>query len=596
MVSAAMFSGTGWQHDVLGWMFTYLIHSSVLIVGVWVLTRALPRISLDTKETMWRVALFGGLATSLVQAGFGLTPLPGNFDMPDAMVAKADADGAPLVAAPASPGEQVVDRKIVEHRAGELTITTVREKKVAPAMAATGHGPLQASSWPWIILGLVTAGSLFALGRLGLAGHRLRKQLQGRRDVIEDPVLETHLALCAKAELTKRPRLSASTKLRSPVALLRNEICLPERAVDSLSQLQQQGMLAHELAHLLRRDPAWRIGIAIYEALFFFQPLNHFARRKLNEVAEFQCDDWAARNTGTGVHLAKCLAEVASWLDGGPPSSAIVTAMAVPSSPIVQRITRLLGTTREHATGHTATRVAFTVFTLGAVTWFVPGVGYAQPSAHSDAVPARGAEAGVDGLRFVDRTDADYDQSTLLLQTDDESVQVHVRARKPAPPPPPESVPLAERERGDRLQITIRGGLWGGGVGWCGGMCGAGMFLDLEWLEGLEALEGLDALIDTEVHEGLFGGRHHRPGEHWRAEADRARAAADRARAAAERARAAASRARRRHDRDHRSHDRRDAASPPEAEEPSSSTRGWFGLMRDEEAKPSGAASRIVEL
>lgn len=561
MVSVAMFSGTGWQHDVLAWMFTYLLHSTVLITAVWVLTRVMSKLSLDTKETMWRVALFGGLLTSVVQAGFGLTPLPGNFEMPDAMVASSgvgeDAGGSSgALGADRLAGETVVDKRIVEHRSGELLITTVREHKAAAVSSA--RGPLQASMWPWVILGLVGAGSLFALGRLALAARQLGKQLHGRRDVIEDPVLETHLALCAKAELKKRPRLSASSKLRSPVALWNHEICLPERAVDSLSQPQQQGMLAHELAHLIRRDPLWRVGIAAFEALFFFQPLNHFARRKLNEVSEFQCDDWAARNSGTGVHLAKCLAEVASWLDGGPEENVIATAMAAPSSPIVRRITRLLGDVKGRATGHPASRVAFTVFTLGAVVWFVPGIGYAQPASNTTTRLA----AGERGIRFEDTSDGAFDRSTVVLDTDQEQVRVQVEARRPAAPPP---VPEAlfpdrsgeDRSGAERLQIVIRGGIWGGGFPFCMGACDAGLFLDLGWSEGA----------------------HHRGTR-----------AVQRAREHAERAQQRAARAT---ERAHEARRRAEALPRRRGPEVRSTPSGWFGLLSGKTETPSGELLRL---
>lgn len=580
MVSAAMFSGTGWQHDLVAWLFTYLVHSSVLILGVWVLTRFIPKLSLDTKETMWRVALVGGLLTSLVQAGFGLTPLPGNFDMPEAMVARADESAAP-VAAPVEAEEAVIERRVVEHQSGELVVTTVRESKPTVAGATV---PLKASPWPWVVLGLVFAGSVFALGRLVLAARSLRKQLEGRRDVMEDPVLESHLALCAKAELKKRPKLTASPKVRSPLALMGNEICLPERAVDSLTPEQQQGMLAHELAHLIRKDPAWRFGVAIFEALFFFQPLNHLARRKLAEVAEFQCDDWAAEHTGSGVHLAKCLAEVASWLDGGPQQSAIMTAMAAPSSPIVQRITRLLGHPKARATGHAATRVAFAVFAVGAVAWFVPGVSYAQPRA------VKATNVGVDdagGVQFVDTSDGRWDRGTLHIDHGDEKVQVHVQAPKAAPPPPPEvpAIPAPPERGGDSLRIIIQGDAWGG-FPFCMGTCGGGVLFDLHidddggslgLFGDLEGLENLDDLIEAEVERGLLGAFGHHGHHRDRLERARERSlrAAERARDAAERAHEAAERARgHRYPHGHEHH--------AEQERPS----GWFGLMSQPEERP----------
>ena len=69
-------------------------------------------------------------------------------------------------------------------------------------------------------------------------------------------------------------RLSQSQALGSPVALSRREICIPRRAQFEMSAGEQQGMLAHELAHLVRRDPAWLRIAHVIERMFFFQPLN----------------------------------------------------------------------------------------------------------------------------------------------------------------------------------------------------------------------------------------------------------------------------------------------------------------------------------
>lgn len=570
MVEGAMLS-------LVGWIFTYLIHSAVLILGVWLLTRLIPRISLSTQETMWKVALFGGVLTSLVQVGFSVSPVTGHFGMPDAFTRVAET-------APAASQEEIsssattseVSRRVVRHQNGDLTITTVREPKPRAAGApAIPAGPREPSAWPWVVLGLVGAGSLFAVGRLMWVARKLRRQLDGRRDVIEDPVLETWLSLCQKAELKKRPRLSASSRLRSPVALMRNEICLPERAVDSLSPQQQEGMLAHELAHLLRRDPAWRIVTATFEAVFFFQPLNHLARRKLNEVAEFQCDEWAAQHTGSGVHLAKCLAEVAGWLEGGPTQGPLMTAMATSNSPVVQRITRLLGRRKSERPGYAVGRIAFTVFALGGVTWLVPGVAWGQgdgtgaPGSRSardaNAVLASGA-----GLRFSDDGNSRFDRSVVEIDSDGERVEVIVQSRKPAPPPPPPApAPPAPPER-DSLQIIIQGHHgWGWGFDCSGCGVGMGLFglwgldvLDEDDFEDLYELHTLGPCIEEEVFSSLGlgrvrGGRCDRSRRRGRHEVERARHEARRARERAERARhKARARAERAHEKAERARER----------------------------------------
>jgi hypothetical protein len=144
-------------------------------------------------------------------------------------------------------------------------------------------------------------------------------------------------------------RLTSSDGLRVPVALgvFRREICVPRRALRDLPPPQQRAMIGHELAHLLRRDPAWLGGFELARRLFFFQPLLVLAQRGAHEAAEELCDAWSARRTGDPVALAECLVEVARWLEPRGRREALPLAaacMARPDSPLARRIDALLAT------------------------------------------------------------------------------------------------------------------------------------------------------------------------------------------------------------------------------------------------------------
>jgi hypothetical protein len=128
-----------------------------------------------------------------------------------------------------------------------------------------------------------------------------------------------------------------------PVAhgIHRLEVCLPERVCRELSTEQQETILAHESAHLLRRDPAWLMLYRIVEALLFAQPLNRVARRRLQEIAEFRCDDWAVERTGRPITLAKCLTEVAGWRVSAA-TLRVAPTMAGGRSRLSHRVKRLM--------------------------------------------------------------------------------------------------------------------------------------------------------------------------------------------------------------------------------------------------------------
>lgn len=443
------------EMKILLWVLTYAIHSTALILSVWVITRVFGSLSLGTKETLWKAALLGGIATASLQLASGVTPPWGNFALPAALDTDPVATTTHEVAAPVA--DAAVQRRIVQHDAGDLTITTISESRpTAATHTVTATAPMEPSVWPWVLLGLIGIGSVFALGRLGLAARRLKAKLANRRDVIEDPVLDGYLTLCQKAELTdkKKVRLTASSHLRSPVALRNREVVIPERAIDRLTQQQQQSMLAHELAHVIRRDPQWSLFTAIVEAIFFFQPLNHLARRKIAETAEFQCDDWAARQVGTGVHLAKCLAEVAAWIESGSGASPLAVSMAEEGSPIVRRITRLLNRRRKLDDAESSTafalRVGTTVGLLGAAVWLIPGVSRGAHEVEPTAADPSALLAGALAMATLAEGEPQRDivirdvrgedgrkYSRVLIERDDEIVRVEVD-RADAPPPTPE--------------------------------------------------------------------------------------------------------------------------------------------------------------
>ncbi|MFL5526704.1 MAG: HEAT repeat domain-containing protein, partial [Gemmatimonadaceae bacterium] len=164
----------------------------------------------------------------------------------------------------------------------------------------------------------------------------------GDRDAVpEGALLEMLRELASEAGLRRTPRLTSTSRISSPIALGINEICVPDTALTDLDIEQQRSLLAHELAHLARRDPVW-LGVAsLIERIFWIQPLNRVANRQIARSAEFLCDDWAVRRTGSGIHLARCLAQVAEWIQASP-LGVPVAGMAEERSLLVSRVDRLL--------------------------------------------------------------------------------------------------------------------------------------------------------------------------------------------------------------------------------------------------------------
>jgi hypothetical protein len=104
--------------------------------------------------------------------------------------------------------------------------------------------------------------------------------------------------------LARVPPLLVSERAPSPLVfgLLRPEIILPRRALESLSPLEQRMALAHELAHVRRRD-LWLGWVPVLaRAVFFFHPLVRRASHEYALAREEACDAAALQATGAEPH------------------------------------------------------------------------------------------------------------------------------------------------------------------------------------------------------------------------------------------------------------------------------------------------------
>jgi beta-lactamase regulating signal transducer with metallopeptidase domain len=316
------------------WLLTYAIHSTLLLGAAWAVAR-IARPSLAVREVLWKTALVGALVTASWQVAIpGASPAGSRWVLPHRDVAVAQtASSYRLV-----PGGFVIDTG-----AGAIPSTSA-------ATSAEPHAaPAGLRAWwrtvspflPIALVGVWILGAALSLFRLGLAKVRLHRLLRDRRPVAGGSLPDLLDRLRRSAGIRGAVRLTVSERVPGPVALGRAEVCLPARVITDLDPVHQESVLAHELGHLTRRDPAWLVAVATIEAVFFFQPLNRLARRTLRETAEFLCDDWAVTHTGRSLTLARCLAEVAGWLQN-PSRPAMASAMAEGGSPLVRRIERLL--------------------------------------------------------------------------------------------------------------------------------------------------------------------------------------------------------------------------------------------------------------
>ncbi|HJP55445.1 MAG TPA: M56 family metallopeptidase [Gemmatimonadales bacterium] len=370
--------------DLPAWLATYAVHSTLLIGTVWLLVRRGVIRSHHLQDTFWKAALLGGLLTATAQMALGIRP-QGSVAIQAAQPSLAPTTLINRGAGDGAAADQARDRLQIQRPASELPPAPA---SVGPAPAlhqsVQQEGVSRPAPHPVDILPIIwmALAALFVL-QLVVARFRLSWRI-GPREPLTGSPLDAHVSALRRAAGIRRPiRLTAAEGLASPIALGRSEICIPRAVLTDLDAAQQRSVLAHELAHLTRLDPVWLTAACVIERAFFFQPLNRLARRRMQETAEYLCDDWAVGRTGSGLTMAKSLVKVAEWMHT-PALPLPLSGMAETPSQLVARVKRLVDN-REPAQARRRWQVPAAFAVVGVTAVMAPGV---MPAAQPAGAPA----------------------------------------------------------------------------------------------------------------------------------------------------------------------------------------------------------------
>ncbi|MCP3932360.1 MAG: M56 family metallopeptidase [Bacteroidetes bacterium] len=163
------------------------------------------------------------------------------------------------------------------------------------------HLPLIVAVW---FLGLAFF-SLRMLGGLAYVQH-LKRQ---RNAPLSDFWQKKLTFLAKKIQVKKSVQLLESALVKVPmvVGYLKPVILLPVGAVNQLSTEQVEVILAHELAHIHRKDYLLNIIQSFIETLLYFNPAVWWISATIRTERENCCDDTAIAICGNSLAYAKAL-------------------------------------------------------------------------------------------------------------------------------------------------------------------------------------------------------------------------------------------------------------------------------------------------
>lgn len=356
----------GTENLVFGWLMNFLLHSSLLIGLAWGLNKTRLHQNAGLSETVWQTALVVGF----LSATLALLPLdnplsrdiaverspllkevyskPANMDANTASNSDALPKGVDAITAVADITSYQAPKSTTKTR--PLNETSDATNDATNSAHLADLSALWASLWPtspllqmvlwWAVIVLMLIGHLYLT-------YRHAVKTVGSRIVLAADHRAWQLLnqLVQRAELSHMPRLTVSQQLVSPFCLPGNEICLPQWALDELGDDQIESMLAHELGHLVRRDPRFFLLMQSLERIFFFQPLLRLAHQRLRVLAELAADEWAAGQTKNAQAVATTLyacAEKLTHIHKQPESRQLGIAMAHNKTLLKTRIERLV--------------------------------------------------------------------------------------------------------------------------------------------------------------------------------------------------------------------------------------------------------------
>ncbi len=117
-------------------------------------------------------------------------------------------------------------------------------------------------------------------------------------------------------------------------------IALSPTTLAALSNADLDRVVAHEHAHVQRRDDVGRVLLVAIQAVFGLHPAVWWIGRAIDLEREIACDDWVLALTGDGPRYARCLTTLAGV--SPPPSWSLAPGVSLATRRLTMRVTRLL--------------------------------------------------------------------------------------------------------------------------------------------------------------------------------------------------------------------------------------------------------------
>ncbi len=160
-------------------------------------------------------------------------------------------------------------------------------------------------------------------------------------------IVAAEQAFCA-AGVSSKVGIFESTLVPAPLTLgwRRSSVVMPHGLADVLDEKQLTCILAHEVAHIVRRDTMIALLQQFAAALFWWNPLLRKVNEQISQLRERLCDDCVVMQHGDGMPLAESIVQVAQWSATRTLSPPLSLALLEGFSDLEDRVHRLVNENR----------------------------------------------------------------------------------------------------------------------------------------------------------------------------------------------------------------------------------------------------------
>ncbi|MFH1845105.1 MAG: M56 family metallopeptidase, partial [bacterium] len=224
-------------------------------------------------------------------------------------------------------------------RSTQQTATEATSGIAGALLRQLAWNPQQTDTARWV-LGFWLAG-VCLLSILHLGGwFRVQRLRNSHVEPVPAAWQERADTFCRKLGIRRAVRLLRSAAVDGPLVIgyLKPVVLIPASAVTGLPTRQLECILAHELAHIWRRDYLVNILQIVAETLLFFHPAVWWVSRQIRAERENCCDDIAVQLAGDRLAYARALVDLEELRLASPR-----LALGAGDGPLLRRVKRLVG-------------------------------------------------------------------------------------------------------------------------------------------------------------------------------------------------------------------------------------------------------------